>query len=75
MIVIIAIETRRIPFVHQILARIPPIAGQTRKAVPKAAPIIPIFLVFSRGEEISEIYAWTTQNPAPQIPAITRAER
>lgn len=75
MIVIIAIETKRIQFVHQKLARIPPIAGQIRNAVPKAAPIIPIFFVFSAGAEISDIYACTTQNPAPPIPAITLAER
>lgn len=53
--VIIAIETRRIPFVHQRPARIPPIAGHTRNAVPKAAPIIPIFFVFVSGEDISDM--------------------
>jgi hypothetical protein len=35
--------------------RIPPIAGPMRNAVPKAAHIIPIFFVFSAGDDISEI--------------------
>ena len=53
--------------------RSPPIAGPIRNARPKAAPIKPIFFVFSSGFEISEIYACTTQNPAPQSPETKRA--
>ena len=37
--------------------RIHPIAGQIRNAVPKVAPIIPMFLVFSSGDEMSDTYA------------------
>lgn len=54
---IITIESQIIDANHQNSQIIPPIAGQIRKAVPKVAPIIPIFLVFSSGFEISETYA------------------
>lgn len=52
-----------------------PMAGPTRNAKPNAAPIIPIFFVFSAGVEISEIYACITPNPAPPSPPRNRAQR
>jgi hypothetical protein len=54
--------------------RSPPIAGPMRNAIPKAAPIIPIFLVLSSGVDISETYAWITPYQAHPIPA-TRREK
>lgn len=52
--------------------RIHPIAGHTRNASPNAAPMSPIFFVFSAGVDISEIYACITQNPAPPSPVTIR---
>jgi hypothetical protein len=46
-----------------------------RKAVPNAAPIIHIFFVFVSGDDMSDIYACTTQNHAPPIQAIILAHK
>jgi hypothetical protein len=51
----IQVDTMRSPSMPMYFVRIPPIAGPMRNAVPKAAHIIPIFFVFSAGEDISEI--------------------
>lgn len=75
LMVMITIETMRIPSMPASCAIVPPMAGPTRKAVQKAAPMSPIFLVFSSGLEMSEIYACTTANPDPPIPATRRARR
>lgn len=50
-------------------------AGQMRNAIPKAAPIKPIFFIRSDGLDISAIYACITQNPAPPSPHINLAKR
>jgi hypothetical protein len=66
--------------IHQIITysiphldKSPPIAGPIKNASQKAAPISHIFFVLSAGWEISDIYACTTPNPAPQRPEIKRA--
>ena len=48
-------------------------AGPTRNARPKAAPMSPIFFVLVAGVDMSEIYACMTPNPAPPNPETHRA--
>jgi len=50
-------------------------AGPIKNAIPKAAPMNPIFFVRSAGLDISEIYACITPNPAPPSPPTNRAKR
>jgi hypothetical protein len=53
----------------------PESAGPTRNAIPKAAPINPIFFIRSVGLDISAIYACITENPAPPSHQTNRANR
>jgi len=53
----------------------PESAGPTRNAIPKAAPINPIFFMRSVGLDISAIYACITENPAPPSHPTKRAKR
>lgn len=55
LIVMMTMEIINIPLRPATFARIPPMAGPIRNAVPNAAPISPIFLVFSSELDISEI--------------------
>lgn len=65
-------RTQRIP---KFFERIPHIAGPMRNAIPKAAPMYPIFFALSSGAEISDIYACMTPNHAPPSHPIKRANR
>lgn len=52
-----------------------PSAGPMRNQSPNIAPMSPIFLVRESFDEISDIYACTTQNPAHPRPPIHRDMR
>lgn len=56
-------------------ARTHHIAGPTKNALPKAAPISPIFFALVSFVEMSDIYACTTPKPEPPIPEIRREKR
>lgn len=53
--VIRKMERRIIPSIPKKVARTPPSAGPTRNAVPKAAPMSPIFFALFSGVDISDI--------------------
>jgi hypothetical protein len=71
----IMLQSTRIICILVTCERSPPIAGPMRNAIPKAAPIYPIFFVLFSGLEISEIYAWMTPKPAPPSHPTNRARR
>jgi hypothetical protein len=73
--VISHIARSMMPSIPKNFASIPQSAGQTKKAVPNAAPISPIFLARVSFVEISEIYACTTPKPAPPVQDIRREKR